>query len=82
MKVISIGAALTAAWMLFTVPHAFSWIGPQSNRNIWVTLARILKEDNMGLSMGSLDNPLSTCLVGIPLIADDCCLPIPTMGSC
>ncbi|XP_053859957.1 uncharacterized protein LOC128822292 [Vidua macroura] len=71
MKIISVGAVLTAAWMLFTVPYAFGWISPQPSHNVWVTLAKTLKQDNMCLSMGSIDNPLSTCLVGILFVADD-----------
>ncbi|XP_032932166.1 uncharacterized protein LOC117005046 [Catharus ustulatus] len=71
MKSISVGVALTAAWMLLTAPHACGWIAPQPNQNVWVTLAKTLKQDNLCLSMGNLDNPLSTCLVGIPLVADD-----------
>lgn len=44
--------------MLFTFPSAGVWIVPQPNQNIWVTL-----------SIASLDNLLSSCLVGIPLAA-------------
>ncbi|XP_059729035.1 uncharacterized protein LOC132341473 [Haemorhous mexicanus] len=71
MKNISVGAVLTVAWMCFTVPRAFGWISPQPSHNVWVTLAKTLKQDNLCLSMGSIDNPLSTCLVGIPFVADD-----------
>lgn len=71
MKSISVGVALTAAWMFLTALHACGWITPQPNQNVWVTLAKTLKQDNLCLSMGNLDNPLSTCLVGIPLVADD-----------
>ncbi|RMC12053.1 hypothetical protein DUI87_11186 [Hirundo rustica rustica] len=41
------------------------------NENIWVTLAKTLQQDNLCLSMGSIDNQLSTCLVGVPLAADE-----------
>lgn len=71
MRPIYLGAALTAAWMLLTVPQALSWVVPQPSHNIWVTLARTLKQDNLCLSMGNLDNPLLTCLVGIPLAAHE-----------
>ncbi|TRZ07396.1 hypothetical protein HGM15179_019703 [Zosterops borbonicus] len=53
------------------MPHAFSWVVPQPSHNVWVTLAKTLNQDNLCLSMGILDNPLPTCLVGIPLVADD-----------
>ncbi|KAL9869560.1 syncytin-A-like [Geothlypis trichas] len=71
MKNFSVSAVLTAAWMLVTVPCALGWISPQPSHNVWVTLAKTLNQDNMCLSMGSVDNPLSTCLVGIPFAADD-----------
>ncbi|TRZ06918.1 hypothetical protein HGM15179_020188 [Zosterops borbonicus] len=57
-------------WMLLTFPSAVAWIVPQPNQNIWVTLAKTLQQDNLCLS-GSLDNPLLTCLVGIPLAANE-----------
>ncbi|XP_053832584.1 uncharacterized protein LOC128806783 [Vidua macroura] len=48
-----------------------SWIVPQLRENIWVTLAKSLKQDNFCMAMGSVDNPLSTCLVGVPLSPND-----------
>ncbi|RMC21439.1 hypothetical protein DUI87_02305 [Hirundo rustica rustica] len=52
-------------------PSANTWIVPQANQNIWVTLAKTLQQDNLCLSMGNVDNPLSTCLVGVPLAANE-----------
>lgn len=43
----------------------------QPQENVWITLAKALKLQNMCLSMGSAHNPLSTCLVGIPLSAQE-----------
>ncbi|OWK52528.1 Pol polyprotein [Lonchura striata] len=50
---------------------ADGWVVPQPKENIWITLAKSLQQDNLCLAMGNVDNPLSTCLVGVPLIADD-----------
>lgn len=61
MTFISFGSVLTA-------PHALSWVVPQPSHNVWVTLARPLKQDNLGLSMG---NPLLMCLVRLSFMADD-----------
>ncbi|TRZ06579.1 hypothetical protein HGM15179_020527 [Zosterops borbonicus] len=55
-------------WMLLTL---LAWIVPQPNHNIWVTLVKSLQQDNLCLSMGSVENPLSTCLVGVPLTASE-----------
>ncbi|RMB92639.1 hypothetical protein DUI87_30948 [Hirundo rustica rustica] len=41
------------------------------NQNIWVILAKALQQDNLCLSMGSVDNLLSMCLVGVPLAANE-----------
>lgn len=56
----------TGFWMLLTFPSAGAWIVPQPSQNIWVTLAKTLEQDNLCLSMDSVDNPLSMCLVGVP----------------
>lgn len=53
--------------MFLTFPSAGAWIVPQPSQNIWVTLAKTLQQDNLCLSVGSADNPLSTCLLGAPL---------------
>lgn len=58
-------------WMLLILPSAAAWIVPQPKQNIWVTLAKTLQQENWCLPMGSLDNLLSTCLVGIPLAANE-----------
>ncbi|RMC15203.1 hypothetical protein DUI87_07387 [Hirundo rustica rustica] len=42
------------------------WLVPQSKANVWVTLARAMGQDHICLSAMSADNPLMTCLVGIP----------------
>lgn len=58
-------------WVLLALPAAVMWIVPQPKQNIWVTLAKTLQEDSLCMSMGSVNDPLSTCLVGIPLTAKD-----------
>ncbi|RMC00376.1 hypothetical protein DUI87_22984 [Hirundo rustica rustica] len=42
------------------------WVIPQPKANVWATLARAMGQDHICLSAASADNPLSTCLVGIP----------------
>ncbi|RMC01807.1 hypothetical protein DUI87_21615 [Hirundo rustica rustica] len=39
---------------------------PQPKANVWATLARAMGQDHTCLSATSADNPLTTCLVGIP----------------
>ncbi|KAF2986783.1 hypothetical protein EK904_004744, partial [Melospiza melodia maxima] len=60
-------AAIKGFWMLLTVPHALSWVIPPASCNVWVTLARTLKQDSLCLSVESPYNPQSTCLVGLPM---------------
>ncbi|RMC02454.1 hypothetical protein DUI87_20847 [Hirundo rustica rustica] len=48
---------------------ATAWIIPQPCQNVWVTLAQTLPQENICLSTASTENPMSTCLVGIPLWA-------------
>ncbi|RMB88845.1 hypothetical protein DUI87_34779 [Hirundo rustica rustica] len=43
-----------------------AWKMGQPPENVWVTLAKTLRQDNLCLSMGSVSSPLSLCLVGIP----------------
>ncbi|RMB90788.1 hypothetical protein DUI87_32855 [Hirundo rustica rustica] len=43
-----------------------AWKMGQPPENVWVTLAKTLRQDNLCLSMGSISSPLSLCLVGIP----------------
>ncbi|RMB88359.1 hypothetical protein DUI87_35253 [Hirundo rustica rustica] len=42
-----------------------AWKMGQPPENVWVTLAKTLRQDNLCLSMGSVSSPLSSCLVGI-----------------
>ncbi|RMC04684.1 hypothetical protein DUI87_17854 [Hirundo rustica rustica] len=42
------------------------WLVPQPKANVWATLARAMGQDHICLSATSADNPLMTCLVGIP----------------
>ncbi|RMC05597.1 hypothetical protein DUI87_17682 [Hirundo rustica rustica] len=44
-----------------------AWLVAQLKENVWVTLAKTLQQENICLSMGSMDNPLATCLVEILL---------------
>lgn len=44
---------------------------PQPKQNIWVTLAKTLQQDSLCMPMGSVNIPLSTCLVGIPLTTNN-----------
>ncbi|KAF4804385.1 hypothetical protein TURU_008413 [Turdus rufiventris] len=48
---------------------AAAWIIPQPRQNIWVTLAHMLQQENICLSTAAAKDPMSTCLVGIPLQA-------------
>ncbi|RMB99780.1 hypothetical protein DUI87_23782 [Hirundo rustica rustica] len=50
---------------------AAAWIIPQLRQNVWVTLAQTLQQENICLSTASTENPMSTCLVGIPLQAGE-----------
>ncbi|RMC04590.1 hypothetical protein DUI87_18837 [Hirundo rustica rustica] len=43
-----------------------AWKMGQPPENVWVTLAKTLRQDHLCLSMGSVSSPLSSCLVGIP----------------
>ncbi|XP_018860996.1 uncharacterized protein LOC109022418 [Parus major] len=48
-----------------------AWIVPQPRQNIWVTLAQTLQQENICLFTAAAKNPMSTCLVGIPLQHDE-----------
>ncbi|XP_072782670.1 uncharacterized protein [Taeniopygia guttata] len=63
--------AVAVAFVILWLQAADGWIVQQPKENVWVTLAKSLQQDNLCLAMGSVDNPLSTCLVGVPLVADD-----------
>ncbi|RMB96440.1 hypothetical protein DUI87_27115 [Hirundo rustica rustica] len=60
---------VTVMWMLLTLLMLLdikAWKMGQPPENMWVTLAKTLRQDNLCLSMGSISSPLSSCLVGIP----------------
>lgn len=61
---------LLVSWILLP-SEVVAWIVPQPKANVWVTLAKAPQQDHMRLSMGSVTDPLSSCLVGIPLREDD-----------
>ncbi|RMC22086.1 hypothetical protein DUI87_02958 [Hirundo rustica rustica] len=42
------------------------WVVPQPKANVLATLAKAMNQDHICLSATSANNPLSTCLVGIP----------------
>ncbi|TRZ06538.1 hypothetical protein HGM15179_020569 [Zosterops borbonicus] len=50
---------------------ATAWIVPQPRQNVWVTLAQTLQQENICLFTAAAKNPMSTCLVGIPLQAGE-----------
>lgn len=56
--------SLCLLWTIF--PGASFWLVQQPKENVWMTLAKALKQDSLCLSMGNASNPMSTCLVGIP----------------
>lgn len=70
---IPISAASIAAFacVLVAIQVTSGWIVPQPNQNVWVILAKSLLQDNFCMAMGSMDDLLSTCLVGIPLSKND-----------
>ncbi|XP_064243190.1 uncharacterized protein LOC135279665 [Passer domesticus] len=56
---------LIILWNLLAI--ASSWIVPQPKQNVWKMLAGALGRDHLCLTATSAADPLSTCLVGIPL---------------
>ncbi|XP_053787455.1 uncharacterized protein LOC128781684 [Vidua chalybeata] len=44
---------------------------PQPKENVWVTLAKSIGQEQLCMALGGVDNPLSTCLVGVPLSEND-----------
>ncbi|XP_064285402.1 uncharacterized protein LOC135305595 [Passer domesticus] len=52
-------------WTIF--PATSPWIVPQPKKNVWRTLADALGQDHLCLTTTSAADPLSTCLVGIPV---------------
>lgn len=45
----------------------FTWIVPQPAANVWSVLAHTMGQDHICLSTSAAQNPMATCLVGIPL---------------
>lgn len=54
-----------AVWMVLIMPYTTAWRVGQPPKNVWFTLAKSLKQENLCLSMGSVNSPLSSCLVGV-----------------
>ncbi|XP_066427522.1 uncharacterized protein [Molothrus aeneus] len=48
-------------------PSASPWIVPQPRANVWRTLAQAMGQEHICLDLGSAEDPMSSCLVGIPL---------------
>ncbi|XP_066402870.1 uncharacterized protein [Molothrus aeneus] len=55
----------TTLWSAQFVTYA--WIVPQPKANVWRTLAEALGQDHICLDTGAAKDPMSSCLVGIPL---------------
>ncbi|XP_053821802.1 uncharacterized protein LOC128800555 [Vidua chalybeata] len=65
----SVSTFLLLVWlqkMTFYLSTGDAWIVPQPWKNVWVTLAQALKQEHLCLATASAENPMSTCLVGIP----------------
>lgn len=58
-----VSAALVGTW----IPSSGPWIVPQPRANVWKTLAQAMGQDHICLDLGSAEDPMSSCLVGIPL---------------
>nr|XP_041570811.1 uncharacterized protein LOC116808529 [Taeniopygia guttata] len=70
----SISTFLLIVWFQTMAIYPYTvdaWIVPQPKKNVWVTLAQALKQDHMCLSTASAENPMSTCLVGVPSKGDE-----------
>nr|XP_041567365.1 uncharacterized protein LOC121468201 [Taeniopygia guttata] len=70
----SISTFLLIVWFqkMAIYPYTVNaWIVPQPKKNVWVTLAQALKQNHMCLSTASAENPMSTCLVGVPSKGDE-----------
>lgn len=57
-----------------------AWIVPQPRQNVWATLGDVLQWDHLCLSVASADDPMLTCLVGVPLSLDQ--YPFTTLDPC
>lgn len=65
---LNLGMSPIQAVILFALSSlTAAWIVPQSRQNIWVTLAEMLQQENICLSTAAARDPMSTCLVAIPL---------------
>lgn len=60
-------ALLFAFLMSILSPMREGWIVPQPKANVWTTLVKALNQSGLCLSLSSAKDPISTCLVGIPL---------------
>lgn len=67
MNPLKVIALLTALFIGTPPPSASPWIVPQPKANVWRTLAQAMGQDNICLDLGSAEDPMSSCLVGIPL---------------
>ncbi|XP_064289396.1 uncharacterized protein LOC135308416 [Passer domesticus] len=65
-----VAIAIIAFWCA-TLPTSQPWVVPQPKRNVWKTLASALGQDSICLTTASATDPLSTCLVGIPISPDE-----------
>ncbi|TRZ10813.1 hypothetical protein HGM15179_016282 [Zosterops borbonicus] len=57
---------LQLAVILGLIDCATTWIVPQPKANVWRTLTMAMGQDHICLSQGSVKDPISSCLVGIP----------------
>ncbi|XP_071282027.1 uncharacterized protein [Agelaius tricolor] len=75
MNLTHVMTILTAILLGTLTPPAGPWIVPQPKANVWRTLANALGQEHICLDMGSAEDPMSSCLVGIPLSPNE--LPSP-----
>ncbi|RMC10113.1 hypothetical protein DUI87_12911 [Hirundo rustica rustica] len=61
LRLLGVCLTICCLWLPST-----GWIIPQPKANVWATLARSMGQDHICLAAASADDPLSTCLVGIP----------------
>ncbi|XP_058716953.1 uncharacterized protein LOC131590705 [Poecile atricapillus] len=66
-KMTAASLTLNIALLVLLVAQAAAWIVPQPKQNVWVMLVKSLQRDELCLSTGAAGNPMTTCLVGIPL---------------
>ncbi|TRZ19392.1 hypothetical protein HGM15179_007720 [Zosterops borbonicus] len=57
---------LTTCLIFGLLMTASGWIVPQPKANVWRTLAMAMGQDHICLSQGSAQDPIASCLVGIP----------------